>query len=86
MATNYFDYFEKISDMFQKLGYKCPRYDKIGKLFIASDALQEAIAAFYAIVVTFCTKVLRFLQTPSKIHALLMPFLPRYLHFTFFLV
>ena len=66
LATNYFDYFDKISDMFQKLGIKCPRYDKIGNLFADSPSLQESIAAFYAITVTFCTKALRFLRTPSE--------------------
>jgi len=68
------DYFDKISDMFQKLGNKCPRYDKIGNLFADSPSLQESIAAFYAIALTFCTKALHFLQTPSKFHSPLMLF------------
>ncbi|KAK6526134.1 hypothetical protein TWF281_011170 [Arthrobotrys megalospora] len=62
LASNYFEYFVKISDMFVKLQHLCPTIERIGKLFQNSIKLQDAILAFYAIIVGFCAKAFIFLR------------------------
>ncbi|KAJ6256214.1 hypothetical protein Dda_9049 [Drechslerella dactyloides] len=62
IATNYFDYFVKITDLFVKIQHLCPTIDRIGKLFQGSAKLQDAVLGFYTIIIEFCTRAFRFLR------------------------
>ncbi|KAK6537189.1 hypothetical protein TWF694_011386 [Orbilia ellipsospora] len=62
VAANYFDYFEKITEIFENLECLCPRIRRIGDLFQHSAELEDAILGFYAIIVEFCTKAFAFLK------------------------
>ncbi|KAF8249116.1 hypothetical protein K440DRAFT_641482 [Wilcoxina mikolae CBS 423.85] len=55
-SLNYLDYFDKLSDMLQKLGYLCPTLERIKCLFPDSPELCDLIASFYATAIAFCTK------------------------------
>ncbi|KAF3931863.1 hypothetical protein ABW19_dt0206566 [Dactylella cylindrospora] len=62
MASNYFDYFVKISDMLQRMGHICPTMEEIGEIFSEDLKLKDSIRVLYAICLEFCTKALRFLR------------------------
>ncbi|KAK6343723.1 hypothetical protein TWF730_011312 [Orbilia blumenaviensis] len=66
IASNYFDYFVKISDMILKLQHHCPIMERISKLFQNSEKLQDAILEFYGIIIEFCTKAFSFLRQPGE--------------------
>ncbi|KAK6507997.1 hypothetical protein TWF481_006416 [Arthrobotrys musiformis] len=66
IASNFFDYFVKISDMLMKLQHHCPTIERIGKLFQSSTKLQDAILEFYAIIIEFSMQAFKFLRQPGK--------------------
>jgi len=66
MAMNFWDYFDKLSEMYQTLGELCPVFDRIQRLYPSSAELCEAVCAFYATVISFCTKALEFLKTDGR--------------------
>jgi 5-methylcytosine-specific restriction endonuclease McrBC regulatory subunit McrC len=62
MATNFSEYFEKLSKRLHNLSYLFPRMREYEKIFRNSSRLQQAMSTFYAIVVVFFTKSLEVLQ------------------------
>jgi hypothetical protein len=62
MATNFSEYFEKLSERLSNLGYLFPRLREYERIFRNSNRLQQAMSTFYAIVVVFFTKSLKVLQ------------------------
>ncbi|KAF2803796.1 uncharacterized protein BDZ99DRAFT_163042 [Mytilinidion resinicola] len=62
VSSNFAEYFDKLSQRVNQLSTYCPRLSEYGKLFPTSARLQEAISAFYAIIVKFCSKALGVVQ------------------------
>ncbi|KAF8241688.1 hypothetical protein K440DRAFT_591719, partial [Wilcoxina mikolae CBS 423.85] len=58
IASNFSDYFTKLSERFAQLGAYCPRLQEYKKLFQGSVRFRDALSNFYAIIVIFCTKAL----------------------------
>lgn len=61
-ALNFFGYFEKLAEMFRRLGALCPIFKQFQELFPESTELREALAEFYALVITFCIEALRVIK------------------------
>ncbi|KAI9740236.1 MAG: hypothetical protein M1834_004814 [Cirrosporium novae-zelandiae] len=61
-ASNFSDYFEKLSAQFAQLGSYFPRFNEYDRLFANSTRLQRALADFYAVVVIFCSRALGVIQ------------------------
>jgi hypothetical protein len=59
---NFLSYFEKLAEMLEKLGFCCPVFDRIQQLYPDSVELCDAICAFYATAITFCTEALKFFK------------------------
>ncbi|KAF2031340.1 hypothetical protein EK21DRAFT_88059, partial [Setomelanomma holmii] len=62
VSSNFADYFDKLSQRINQLSTYCPRLSEYERLFQTSARLQQAISAFYAIVVKFCSKALSVVQ------------------------
>jgi hypothetical protein len=70
VSSNFAEYFDKLSQRINQLNTYCPRLSEYKRLFQTSTRLQEAISAFYAIVVKFCSKALGVVQEKGKSHNL----------------
>jgi len=64
---NFLSYFEKLAEMIEKLGFLCPVFDRIHKLYPDSIELGDSVCVFYATVITFCTDALKFLKANGEI-------------------
>ncbi|KAF2785963.1 hypothetical protein K505DRAFT_344213, partial [Melanomma pulvis-pyrius CBS 109.77] len=62
VSSNFAEYFEKLSQRINQLSTYCPQLSEYEKLFPTSARLQQAISAFYSIVVKFCSKALKVVQ------------------------
>ncbi|KAF8248446.1 hypothetical protein K440DRAFT_660785 [Wilcoxina mikolae CBS 423.85] len=63
VAMNFSSYFEKLAEMIEKLGFLCPVFDRIHKLYPDSVELCNSVCAFYATAITFCIDALKFFKT-----------------------
>ncbi|KAI9770818.1 MAG: hypothetical protein M1839_003044 [Geoglossum umbratile] len=75
--SNFSSFFNKLSDMFMKLRSYYPIYSEYQILYPSSIGLQAALCSFYASVVYFCRKALKFIQRKGFVQAttaLLRPF------------
>jgi hypothetical protein len=63
--NNVVSFFDKLSETFLRLGACCPRYSEYRLVFPESLRLQNALCAFYAVIVRFCTKAMNAINTPG---------------------
>jgi hypothetical protein len=63
--NNIVSFFDKLSEVFLRLGSCCPRFTQYQFLFTDSVRLQNALCAFYATIVNFCTKAVQALNKPG---------------------
>jgi hypothetical protein len=64
-VNNIVSFFDKLSELFLKLGSCCPRYSEYQFLFADSVRLQKALCTFFATIVNFCTKAIQALNKPG---------------------
>lgn len=63
--NNIVSFLDKLSEVFLRLGSCCPRFTQYQFLFTDSVRLQNALCAFYATIVNFCTKAVQALNNPG---------------------
>lgn len=64
-ASNFTNFFDKLTEWFMKLQSFCPRYSEYQFLHPDSPRLQRALSSYYAIVVRFCTKAVQVIARTS---------------------
>ncbi|KAI9789088.1 MAG: hypothetical protein M1816_006338 [Peltula sp. TS41687] len=58
-ASNFASFFDKLSEWLLKIRTCCPRYSEYQALFAQSSRLQNALDAYYAVIVRFCAKTIQ---------------------------
>ena len=65
-ASNFINFFDKLSEWFMKLQVWCPRFAEYQFLHPDSARLQAALCSFYAIVIKFCTRAFQEIRRTGK--------------------
>lgn len=63
---NFVSYYDATSDLFMRLGRRCPLLSEYEALFPESTRLQKSIGDFYASIVHCCKHVVEMIQRPCK--------------------
>ena len=66
MASNFTEYFEKISKRVAQLNTYYPRLSEYKSLFPSSSRLQHALSNLYTIIILFCSKALGVIQEKGE--------------------
>lgn len=64
-VNNIVSFFDKLSEVFLRLGGCCPKYSEYQSLFADSIRIQTALCKFYASIVNFCTQAIKTLANPD---------------------
>lgn len=56
MATEFGDYFDKLANMFEQIGYNLSRLRRYPRLYPDNEQLMKALVEVYKHVIKFCTK------------------------------
>ena len=65
VASNYFYGYDKLLDVFQKIGSSLPQFHDIAEIFRASDQLANYLGLFYAEITEFHYQAMRFFRQTS---------------------
>ena len=65
-ASNFTQFFDKLSECFMRLQTSCPRFVEYRFLYPDSIRLQRALCSFYATVVRFCAKAVEVIGRTGK--------------------
>lgn len=67
IALSYSEYFERISELYEKLSALCPVFNKFAHLYPSSVDLQRAVEGFCIITIEVSTATIEFLNRKSRI-------------------
>jgi hypothetical protein len=66
IANNFGEYFDKLLDMFTKVGDALPRFRTYEMLFPTHERLVQALSVVYVDIVTFCIEAKKVFRDASK--------------------
>ena len=65
---NYLQFFSNLTNLLERIGKLAPIIDRFKKVFDRSDDLKQAVAEFWAIVISILHKAFGFLRKKGEIH------------------
>ena len=67
VASNYFQSYDKLLDVFHEIGSSLPQFQEIAEIFRGSDQIANYLSLFYAEIIEFHYQAMRFFRQKSTV-------------------